>query len=477
MALSKTAAQQREQEIHALKRFLAYSLIGSLGLHGVALLFKINPPQSAKEPAPEEITIIVSEPIESPVVEDSQVPEVTELSEDSAPSAPPPASLETATTLLEEPIAPPAPTEPVTDSPVQEETLLESVVPEEVPATPTPENRPAIDRPQTTEPRQSMQDFLQQLRRNRQQSSETATDSDDRPADSIAPSTAPDSNGTDATATAPSPPGNGGTGEGVSASCRSCPTIDYPDSALSAGAEGRVRVVAETDEQGRVIGVTLTESSGNAELDQAVLEQVRQEYEFNGVSAGSAIPIEIDMTIEGSDYNREVQQRGERTEVELPSSAPTEVVEESPPQTAAEPETETESLDPGTLVDPPTPLSSPDTDPEPSHLPSPDPTAETEAEPELPTTAPSEAPLSSPEPSNAADELLIEDVPAEEAPAEDVLVEPSVDFFDSPPELSPELPQAPLEPEPAPEPIAEPSLEIPEPIDQPIFPSENESLD
>jgi len=471
MTFSDAATQQREREAQALKRFLSYCLIGSLGLHGVALFLKVNPNQSLDEP--EEITIVVTQPLE-PEVEPEPVPpeESVALEDVPEPVSSEPPSEPLSTTLLEEPIAPPPPSQSVAapTAPVEateEETVEEPT--EDVLTETDSQPEPSAATVPTPDPnRRSVQDLLQNLRRNRQPARSTATE---RSGDSSNPSNATAATGNESTATAPASPGvitepgtgseeDGDSSEGGAASCRSCPQVNYPRSALEAGAEGRVRVIAETDEQGRVVGVTLIESSGNADLDQAVLEQVRREYEFDGAGAGAAIPIEVDMTIEGSDYNREAAERGQRTEVELPAQAA-----EEPSET---PETAAESTEPdapaATSIEPqlePSLIPTPETDEQPQIIdsspvpssPASPPASETEAQPEVSDTPE----VTEPEP---LPELLDEPIEPE-PPVEPEISEPLPESFLEEPLVEPEILPPPAEPEAyEPELAPEPALEV-----------------
>jgi TonB family protein len=202
--------------------------------------------------------------------------------------------------------------------------------------------------------------------------------------------------------------------------CRGC-DFDYPESAD--GAEGTAQVIVETDEQGQVISVTLSGSSGNPELDRAALEQARERVRLEGAKAGESYPIEVDFVQPGSEAAERVEERGSRNSITVsepePEPAP---AAESPgtPETAAN---ESPS---------PEPLSEPATA-EPSLSP--------EAQPSSPDAANSQQPNSE-QPSDA-----------------DTLLNPPANPPTLPEALSPE-PVPELAPEPAPEPEAE---FIPEP--------------
>ena len=207
--------------------------------------------------------------------------------------------------------------------------------------------------------------------------------------------------------------------------CRSCPKPEYPSAALQSGAEGRVRVSVEVDENGRVIGASLVGSSGNAALDQAVLETVREQYEFEGVGNGGAtIPIEVDMTLEGSDFNRRARERGDRTSIETQDSAPV-------------------------------------------ATPAPEPIESTATEPAVAPTEPLPAlypAIAEPTPSISPSEPVLEETPAAN-PEPVTPVEPDLSYSESHSEPLP--PEASSRPEPLAEPDLIPASSSPESIDLP----------
>jgi TonB family protein len=177
-------------------------------------------------------------------------------------------------------------------------------------------------------------------------------------------------------------------------------------------------VNVEVDENGRVTGVSLVGSSGNAALDQAVLETVREQYEFEGVGTGGAtIPVEVDMTLEGSDLNRRARERGDRTSIETPASAP-EPIESTATEPAVAP---TEAIPKPTSVSPPAaPVPTPEpasaiAEPTPSLSPS-EPVLE-----ETPAASPEQVSPVEPDPSvseNDSEPLLPAATPLPEALAE-----------------------------------------------------------
>lgn len=121
------------------------------------------------------------------------------------------------------------------------------------------------------------------------------------------------------TSDTPNSSGNGsGQGQGSrTVACQTCVRPDYPQSALDAGAEGQPMVSVDINPDGTVRSVTLTRSSGNPAIDQAAIQAARNSR-FQPVSGGASVPIEYDLTIEGSRRNRDARRRGDRQAVELP---------------------------------------------------------------------------------------------------------------------------------------------------------------
>jgi TonB family protein len=208
--------------------------------------------------------------------------------------------------------------------------------------------------------------------------------------------------------------------------CRRCPSPEYPRSALQAGAEGRVQMAVDLDSQGRVVGVRLANSSGDAELDRAVLETVRERWRFENVRGGASnIPVEVYMTVDESELNQRARDWGDRTAIEIPDAGFA-TSSENPPENQPETPNAATRLQstptPEPLPEPilesvpepiPTPiphtLPEPDTEP----LPEPIPTAVSEPDPEpIPESVP--APESQPfvEPSLATPtEPIVPDLP------------------------------------------------------------------
>ncbi|PSB05390.1 hypothetical protein C7B76_31605, partial [filamentous cyanobacterium CCP2] len=419
MAFSDIATQQRDREATALKRFVTCSIAGSLVLHGAALLLKVNNLWNLDESDSAEIAIVVTEPlipVEEPELEEATpAEEPLPASESELPFSEPGSASSSSIAVADLPVEPiPEPEEPEPSAVVEpleelleEEPLADEVTEEEVSDTVEPESieTEAVEEPvpspsDVAEERQDLRELLDQVRRNRQNRQPQRAESD-RPAQSGRATPSASQRGESAQgernqgeqATAPTTPGIGngegdapeGDGSGSrQVGCRSCPRPEYPESALDAGAEGQVSVSVDVGPDGRVIGVTLTGTSGNPDLDQAVLQTIREQYQFEGVSeGGETIPVVVDMTIQGSERNRRARQQGERTEIELPGSEPP-AQAESPVEPPIEPALRTP--DPETPAVTPDPAASPEAAPtEAETVPSPDsPTVESTPLPELP---------------------------------------------------------------------------------------------
>jgi TonB family protein len=279
-------------------------------------------------------------------------------------------------------------------------------------------------------------------------------------------------------------PGNGsGNNPGArTATCRNCVEPEYPQSALEAGAEGQPRVSVQINPDGSVASVTLLRSSGNAAIDQAAI-RAAQQSSFQPIAGGASVPIQYDLSIEGSQQHRDAQRRGERRSTEVadpdPPEQPAQTAEEPTPPPTPTGETATESVPPDSTqpqedsvgdspvgadenpADPSEPEDSiPELSPEPDPADRPAVSGEAEnnqeSEPIEPSNpaqlAPTPAP---PTPENSGDVDLPEPVapPPEVEPAAPMPAPPATE------------PVAPATPEPTPEPV--------EPAPEPEPPAEN----
>jgi protein TonB len=77
--------------------------------------------------------------------------------------------------------------------------------------------------------------------------------------------------------------------------------LDYPAAALGTGAHGRVSVLLKVDEQGRVAGCTVTQSSGFATLDSATCKLLQRRDRFDparDVKSGTPVPGRIVQSVD-----------------------------------------------------------------------------------------------------------------------------------------------------------------------------------
>ncbi|MGB6013662.1 MAG: energy transducer TonB, partial [Nodosilinea sp.] len=178
--------------------------------------------------------------------------------------------------------------------------------------------------------------------------------------------------------------------------CQNCVRPSYPQSALDAGAEGQPTVSVDINPDGSVRSVTLTRSSGNPAIDQAAIQAARNSR-FQPVSGGASVPIEYDLTIEGSRRNRDARRRGDRQAVELlPEPTPT------PATATTKPDPESTETEPTQPVDAAEPVVQSPPEPEPVEEPeAPEPVEPEPASPEPVNPPPVQAapPPSPPAPS------------------------------------------------------------------------------
>nr|RNJ65127.1 MAG: TonB family protein [Leptolyngbya sp. IPPAS B-1204] len=248
-------------------------------------------------------------------------------------------------------------------------------------------------------------------------------------------------------------------GSGRRIACRNCPDVNYPEEALRARQEGTVKVLVDYDENGNVVSATLVDSSGHTVLDEAVLETVREKYRLDDSGGAGSTVLSIDMTIRGSDFNRQAEERGDRREVNVPPPAP--IVEQpgeqpveqpsAPSNTAAEP------------IDQPEPLVQPTGSPAPTTAP---------AQPEAPTpqeaAAPSEPPTETLTDPTTTDLLPPTTVPEAVPDPIEAPVEPPPEPAYVPPPEPEYIPPEPVYEAPPPEPVYEPeAAPPPEPVYEP----------
>ncbi|MBF2035510.1 MAG: TonB family protein [Leptolyngbyaceae cyanobacterium T60_A2020_046] len=435
MSLCEWCVEQHEREQARWRKLVIVGLAGSVGLHTIALVVSqlgLWPRSAEAEIA--LIEIIVTEPTEPEPVETPEPPPATvaEATQDPAPAAPPPLAQAAVVTP-----APPVETVPPIEDPLEpEDTSLESeldvpnveeIEEEESPVAEAETEVTEEDTEETLVAAETADRFeaLRNLFRDRAAASGDAT------TDALTEATTtgePEGSGESVAArgdTGSAPTGSEGQGSGRGSrtiSCQSCVEPNYPRSALDAGVEGAPQVNVEINPDGTVRSVTLTQSSGNSAIDQAAIQAARRSR-FNPIEGGASIPIQYELTIEGSQRNREARQRGDRRSVEVPAE-PTRTPE--PTATAED------------ISEDATPSDSPAPSPENARNARPPAEPETSPEPD-----PSESETSEPDPPAAS--------PAEPAPTPPAAREPAPEPV--PPAAAPPpspAPSAPPAPEPAP---------------------------
>lgn len=245
-----------------------------------------------------------------------------------------------------------------------------------------------------------------------------------------------------------------GTGQGQGSrtvACQNCAQPQYPQSALEAGVEGTPRVQVDINPDGTVRSVTLVQSSGNAAIDQAAIQAARNSS-FQPMAGGASVPIEYDLTIEGSRRNREAQRRGNRRSIEVPSEETA-----TPPQTVRDDAAADTTPNPSDAEAGPNPAQ----DNEAGSGAASD-TGEGNPSTESPNdAAPNEPDAPTEEPTPAANEVAPQ-------PANDPGSEPSAPA----PVAEDEKPEPQLPPEPEPQPASQPAPVPPsQPAPEPVPPA------
>lgn len=405
MSLSEVCVQQHQHEQNNLKRLLLWGLLASLGAHGIALT--LGRFDLWQEP-PEQLTpieLIVAQPPSKPEPDAPQPAELSTQTNDPAAataSAPPRAAQVAAAAIVTPPAEPRAPVHP---QPVAE-TQVESAFEEHQPAVePDAEATEATDASSET-----MRDLLQRLRGS-QSGSGTSTLAGPSRSATTSGGTVPDASAGTSRGVAAGHSATNGRGQGQGSrtvACDNCVRPSYPQSALAAGVEGQPKVSVDINPDGSVRSVTLTRSSGNAAIDQAAIQAARRSR-FQPVAGGASVPIEYDLSIEGSRRNRDARRRRERQAVEVPPEpSPTPETAGAPPAEAAPApatpsgrDAEASPASPAVPATTTTPTASPEPIgpappvPEPAPAPAPEPAP---AAPSLNTPAPA------PDPPPSADE-------------------------------------------------------------------------
>ncbi|MEL6401372.1 MAG: TonB family protein [Cyanobacteria bacterium J06626_4] len=480
MSLSDFCDEQHEQEQKGLRKLLLLGLAGSVGTHVMlfGMITWLGQRTAQAEPSP--IELLVMEPQQEVIPEETTEvapAEVGQQTNNPAPAAPasvaaappPPAPAELVepepipdepATEVESDLTVPEEPEETEEEPEEEEESAES--PEEPEEELEVATLPEIDTTQFERLRQSLQDYFDgEALESPNNEGSTGTDPNAPAADSDGDAeTITRNSGLDGRPGGTNESGDGtGQGQGSrTVACQNCVLPEYPQSAIDDGVEATPGVQVDINPDGSVRSVTLTQSSGNAAIDQAAIEAARNST-FDPVSGGASVPIVYDMVLEGSDRSREASQRGDRRSVEVPAE---EI--ETPTQTANEP-------------------ASPESDTDPAAADESEPTTENDAEDSTTPAADDDtSPAAATDEDSASDEATEEPTPDEDTgseaptPSEPTAEPPAATNEDSgsEPEPAPPTPEpAPPTPEPTPF-TPEPTPFAPEPAAEPVAEPDSE---
>ena len=322
MTNSQFCIQQRKQEQRRLNKLLIAGFVGSATVHGILAYalprLSFDPPQQAEEPIE---MVLVDKPkptpkpepkIESkPIVEPE--PKSVQSSEPVKAQTSPP------------PVKPPEPVQAQTAPPKPAPELE----PQAAPPEPVPEPAPAPKEAVTNSTLAPSQPIVSAPIENTGQSSilssnfgasssSVATSSSGSGSGSVGK---PGGSGSGVatnssavgTGSAPPRPGTGsGSGGEEGISCLSNCEPEYP--ATLEGTEGSAGVKLTVNPDGNVIGAELVEPHSDSGVNRQALLAARQ-MQFSSPSSNSAaVRINIDFTVEGSQYDRAARQEQERRE-------------------------------------------------------------------------------------------------------------------------------------------------------------------
>lgn len=272
MTNSQFCIQQRQKEKQKLNKLLITGFVGSAAVHGILAYvvprWSFDSPQRVEEPI-EMVLIDKPKPqVESkPVVEPE--PKPVEPPEPVKAEAPPP-------------VKPP--------EPVKAQTAPPKPVPEKVLTTPTPApSQPIVSAPveNTTQVPVLSSNFS-------------------TPTSAIASNPSSNSNPSSSNSTAvaanSAPPRPEASGSPAGLSCVSNCEPEYP--ASLEGEEGSAGVKLTIDAQGNVVGAELAQPHSNSLINRQALLAARQMQFSSPGNSNAAVRVNIDFTVEGSNYDR-----------------------------------------------------------------------------------------------------------------------------------------------------------------------------
>ncbi|MEM6611785.1 MAG: TonB family protein [Cyanobacteria bacterium P01_C01_bin.72] len=283
MTNSQFCLQQRQREKRRLNKLLIAGFVGSAAIHGILAYalpkWSFEPPTQIEEPI--EIVLvdkpkpkIVSEPIVEPEAKPVRPPEPVKA------QTPPP------------PVKPP--------EPVKAQTAPPKPVPKKVLTTPTPApSQPIVSAPvENTVPAPSLSSSFSTS------TSAIATNTNS--------SSNPGTPGGTAVAVNSAPPRPEANKPEAMISCVSNCEPEYP--AGLEGVEGSAGIKLTINPNGNVVGAELVKPHSNSGVNrQALLAARRMEFSSPGKSS-AAVRVNIDFTVEGSEYDRARRQEQKRRE-------------------------------------------------------------------------------------------------------------------------------------------------------------------
>ena len=303
MTNSQFCIQQRQREQQRLNKLLVAGFVGSAALHGILAYalpkWSFNSPKAEEpmelilvdKPKPKPEPKIKSEPVVEPKPKPVKPPEPVKAETPPPPVKPP------------EPVA--AQTVPPKPAPKPEPTPKPQPVPKKVLTNPTPApSQPIVSVPvENTEQSSSLSSSFTSP------SNSPATSNSANSASTIGKPGAMGS--VVATGSAPPRPEvNDGGEEGIS--CLSNCEPEYP--ASLEGVEGSAGIKLTIDSGGSVIGAELVEPHSDSGINRQALLAARQMQFSSPGNSSAAVRVNIDFTVEGSEYDRAAREEQEQKE-------------------------------------------------------------------------------------------------------------------------------------------------------------------
>lgn len=271
MSTSQFCIQQRQQEQQRLRKLLWLGLAGSIALHGILALtlphqLAVKPPEVKK---PMKL-ILVDKPKPKPKSKETKI----------TPKPKPEPPQQKAPEPKPEPPKPQPPTSQPKKTPAQKKVLTSNLPPiPKAPVAPNPQRAiaPPVNNPPTV----------------KQPSPQVATNS--------APPT-------------PEPETRESEGNGGGISCVNNCEPEYPT--VLNGAEGNASVRLTLDNDGNVIGVAIASPDNNMDVNRQALLAARQMQFSSPGEQEATVVVNINFTVEGSEFDRIAKERQEQQEKE-----------------------------------------------------------------------------------------------------------------------------------------------------------------